>query len=159
EGPANPKSPRRRTSSWTRAVLPTPDGPTSSTLRGCRPVSISANRARGCSTSNAWDKGCVVRSVPTSGRTDSCFCCSWSSARAAYPDAGTTWFLDDCLFYSRMAAPGHLLIGFVRLDPKRPAVAESRLCLEVVAQEQGVAGAAVVLPVVFRAGTTSGGST
>jgi hypothetical protein len=71
---------------------------------------------------------------------------------SAYTDAGTTWFLDDCLFYSRMAAPGHLLIGFVRLDPKRPAVAEARLCLEVVAVEQGVAYAAAVMPVVFRAG-------
>jgi len=71
---------------------------------------------------------------------------------SAYTDAGTTWFLDDCLFYSRMAFPGHLLIGFVRLDAKRPAVTEARLCLEVVAQEQGVAGAAVVMPVVFRAG-------
>src|SRR6516162_4510197 len=30
---------------------------------------------------------------------------------SAYTDAGTTWFLDDCLFYSRMAFPGHLLIG------------------------------------------------
>jgi hypothetical protein len=71
---------------------------------------------------------------------------------SAYTDAGTTWFLDDCLFYSRMAAPGHLLIGFVRIDEKNKAVAESRLCLEVVAREQGVAGAAVVMPVVFRAG-------
>jgi hypothetical protein len=71
---------------------------------------------------------------------------------SAYTDAGTTWFLDDYLFYSRMAAPGHLLIGFVRLDPRRQAVAEARLCLEVVAEEQGVAGAAVVMPVVFRAG-------
>jgi hypothetical protein len=71
---------------------------------------------------------------------------------SAYIDAGTTWFLDDCLFYSRMAFPGHLLIGFVRLDSKRSAVAEARLCLEVVAQEQGVAYAAAVMPVVFRAG-------
>jgi hypothetical protein len=71
---------------------------------------------------------------------------------SAYTDAGTTWFLDDCLFYSRMAAPGHLLIGFVRLDAKRRAVAESRLCLEVVAKEQGVAYAATVMPVVFRTG-------
>jgi hypothetical protein len=71
---------------------------------------------------------------------------------SAYTDAGTTWFLDNCLFYSRMAAPGHLLIGFVRLDSTRKAVAESKLCLEVVAQEQGVAYAAVVMPVIFRAG-------
>jgi hypothetical protein len=71
---------------------------------------------------------------------------------SAYTDAGMTWFLDDCLFYSRMAAPGHLLIGFVRLDPKRPAVAEARLCLEVVAEEQAVGYAAAVMPVVFRAG-------
>lgn len=71
---------------------------------------------------------------------------------SAYTDAGTTWFLDDCLFYSRMAAPGHLLIGFVRMDAKEKAVAETRLCLEVVAKEQAVAYAAVVMPVVFRAG-------
>jgi hypothetical protein len=71
---------------------------------------------------------------------------------SASTEAGTTWFLDDCLFYSRMAAPGHLLIGFVRLDSKQQAVAEARLCLEVVAQEQGVAYAAAVMPVVFRAG-------
>jgi hypothetical protein len=71
---------------------------------------------------------------------------------SAYTDAGTTWFLDDYLFYSRMAAPGHLLIGFVRLDPKRQAVAETRLCLEVVADDQAVAYAAFVMPVVFRAG-------
>src|SRR5262245_11349011 len=71
---------------------------------------------------------------------------------SAYTDAGTTWFLDDCLFYSRMAAPGHLLIGFVKIDARKHAVAEARLCLEVVAQEQAVAYAAVVMPVVFRAG-------
>jgi hypothetical protein len=71
---------------------------------------------------------------------------------SAYSDAGTTWFLDDCLFYSRMAAPGHLLVGFVRVDAKKKAVAEARPCLEVVAKEQAVAYAAAVMPVVFRAG-------
>jgi hypothetical protein len=70
---------------------------------------------------------------------------------SAYTDAGTTWFLGDCLFYSRMAAPGHLLIGFVRIDAGKKAVAEARLCLEVAGKEQGEAYAAAVTPVVFRA--------
>lgn len=70
----------------------------------------------------------------------------------AYTEAGDTWFLDDCLFYSRKARPGHLLIGFVIIDARKKAVSESRLCLEVVAKEQGVAHAAVVQAVVFRAG-------
>ena len=36
---------------------------------------------------------------------------------------GTTWFLDDCLLYSRMAYPGHLLIGYVRIDAAERASA------------------------------------
>jgi hypothetical protein len=70
---------------------------------------------------------------------------------SAYTEAGSTWFLDDCLFHSRMAAPGRLLIGFVRIDAGKKAVAEARLCLEVAGKEQGEAYAAAVMPVVFRA--------
>ena len=68
----------------------------------------------------------------------------WDLPFGAYLDVGDTWFFDDVLFYSRDAFPGHLLVGFVRFDVAKKVVVESRLCLEVVHQEQDVAREASV---------------
>lgn len=73
-------------------------------------------------------------------------------AFGAYTDVGKTWFLDDVLFYDRMAHPGHRLIGFVRIDAQKKAVDDGKLCLEIVEPEQAVADAAAVHPVLFRMG-------
>ena len=60
---------RRRTSSRTAADLPTPTGPTRSTLRGRRPVSDSASRPTTASRPSATATGPAARSVATSGST------------------------------------------------------------------------------------------
>lgn len=60
---------------------------------------------------------------------------------------GTTWFLDDSLFYSRHYLD-HRLIGYLRIDPKKSTLNESKLCLDIVADEDS----GRPLPAVFRAG-------
>ncbi len=76
----------------------------------------------------------------------------WDFRFSPYTEIGKTWFLGDCLFYNRMAHPGHRLIGFVRIDAAKRAVAESKLCVEAADAMQASANAANVLPVVFRVG-------
>jgi len=47
-----------------------------------------------------------------------------------YRDPGTTWFLDDYLFYSR-DMPGRRLIGFVRINVEERSVVENKVCIDV----------------------------
>ncbi len=65
-------------------------------------------------------------------------------------EVDTTWFVGDFLFYSRLATPGHRLMGFLRIDSTTRTLAESTLCLEVAEDEQTVAEAARPMPIVFR---------
>ena len=73
---------RQRTSSRIAAVLPTPAGPTSNTLRGWRAVSSSASRSTSGSRPKVASGGSRVRSTAVCLRTDGAFCCSRSAARA-----------------------------------------------------------------------------
>jgi len=76
----------------------------------------------------------------------------WAFRSSPYSDIGSAWFLGDCLFYSRMAYPGHLLIGFERIDAAKRTVIGGSACLEVAEKQQAEAYAAAAMPVVIRVG-------
>jgi hypothetical protein len=76
----------------------------------------------------------------------------WEFQSAPYTSVDQVWFLGDCLFYARRAYPGHLLVGFERIDPAKRTVGEGGLCLEATDKEQAEATAAAPRPVVIRVG-------
>ena len=76
----------------------------------------------------------------------------WEFQSSAYTSVDQAWFLGDCLFYARKAYPGHLLVGFERIDTAKRTVGGGKLCLEATDKEKSDASAAEPLPVVIRVG-------